>query len=356
MRKIAIIPGDGIGVEVTAEAVKVLNAVIDRSGLDLGLVEFELSAEKFLNSGVSITDEQIEDLRQNFDGILIGALGDPRVPDDLYTRKVLSNLRLKLNLYVNLMPVILYDVKHCPLKDKRPEDVNFVVVRHNLEGPNPDLNVVFKKGTPDEEHLQHSMITRKGIRQIIQYAFEYARKQGRKRVTICSGRCNMRLGTNIWSHIFDEVGQEYADIEKTNILLEDLVHQVLTRPEEMDVVVPCSMFGNVIADLGIEVQGGMGLAFEGHLNPGKLSLYMPAYGSCAGGLQHDVANPLGSIAATVMMLNNFGFEQEASWVDKALKYALETDNTTSDLKGRLNCSQVGDFITDQIKRGRSNNR
>ena len=351
MSKIAIVPGDGVGADVTAEAMKVLEAVMYRSGLDLKLVHFDYGAERYLNTGVSLPDEQIEEFRRDYGAIFLGPLGDPRLPDMAYARDILLRLRLKLDLYLNCRPVKLLNAKYCPLKDKAPEDINFVVFRENLEGPSPDISGIFKRGTPDEETIQQSIFTRKGCQRIIRTSFEYARRRGLKRVAVCSRGNSFSASSDIWATVFDEIGRDYPEVEKNNFTLAELIGQLLRNSSQFELIVTCSSYGDVIADLGSELQGGMGLAAESNLHPGKLSLYMPAHGPLTRYAGQNIANPLAAISALAMMLEDLGFEQEASWVCRAVKYALDTDNTTRDLGGRLGTSQVGDFITDQIKKG-----
>lgn len=351
MRKIAIIPGDGVGMDVTAEAVKVLEAIMERSGLDLQLVHFDCGAEKYLETGVTIADEQIEEFRQDFDAIFLGALGDPRIPDDACARNILQGLCLKLDLYVNYRPVRLLNAKYCPLKDKKPEDINFVVFRENLEGLNSDIGGVFKKGTLDEEVIYQSISTRKGVQRIIQNAFEFARRRGLKKVAFSSSGNAFYSENDLWASVLEEAGQDYPEIEKSSLTLEDMVRRILRYPEQLEVIITCNTFGDIVADLGAELQGGTGLAAEGNLHPGKVSLYMPVHGPLPEHAGQNVANPLAAITAAAIMLEHLGFQQEAAWINAAVKYALDTDNVTHDLGGRLGTRQVGDFITDQIRKG-----
>ncbi len=351
MRKIAVIPGDGVGIEVTAEAVKVIEAVMERSGLDLELVQFDYGAEKYLDTGITLPSEQIEEFRQGYDAIFIGALGDPRIPDRFHVREILQNLRIKLDLFINYRPVKLQNAKYCPLKEKNPQDVNFAVLRENLEGPNPDIGGVFKSGTPDEEVIQQSIITLRGVRRICQNAFEFARRQGRKKVTICNSRNALHFETDLLTRAYEEVGKEYPEIEKNSAALEEVVREMLRCPENFDVILTCNSFGDIIADLGAELQGGIGIAAEGNLNPGKISMYMPIHGPLTQLVGKNAANPLGAISAAAMMLENMGLDQETGWINNAVKYALDTDNTTRDFGGRLGTRQVGDFVADQIRKG-----
>lgn len=351
MRKIAIIPGDGVGAEVTAEAVKVLQAVLDRSGIEMQLVTFNYGAEYFLDTGIALPEGQVEEFRREYDAILMGALGDPRIPDRRCARAILQELRLGLDLFVNFRPVKLSNAKYCPLKDKKPQDINFLVIRENLEGPNADVGGVFKKGTPDEQVIQQSIVTLKGARRISQSAFEFARRHGFKKVTFCSSRDALYCETDIWNKVHGEMGEEFPEIEKAILTLEELVRQLLKCPQDFEIIVSCNTFGDIVADLCAELQGGIGLAAEGNLNPGRISLYLPAHGPLPQLAGKNTVNPLGAISAAAMMLEHLGFDQEAGWINRALKYALDTDNATRDLGGRLGTRQVGDFITDQIKKG-----
>lgn len=351
MRKIAIIPGDGIGIDVTAEAVKVLKAVIERSDLDLQMMHFDYGAEKYLSTGITLPEEQLEEFRHDYDAIFVGALGDPRIPDMAHARDILLGMRFKLDLYVNYRPVRLLNAKYCPLKDKKPEDMNFVVFRENTEGIYTGIGGIFKKGTPDEVAVQQSLNTRKGVERIIRYAFEYAREHGLHKVVMSDKGNAMRYEGDLWERVFEEVGGEYPEIEKSHLYVDALVMQMVKRPEQFEVIVTCNMFGDIVTDLGAQLQGGLGLAGSGNLNPGKVSLFEPVHGSAPKYTNLNVANPLAAISTVAIMLEYLGFQQESNWVNSAVRYALDTDNTTRDLGGRLGTRQVGDFITDQIKKG-----
>ncbi|MFH1863141.1 MAG: 3-isopropylmalate dehydrogenase [bacterium] len=351
MRRIAIIPGDGIGIDVTVEAVKVLEAVMERAGLDMQLNHFDYGAEKYLQTGITLPDEQLEEFRRSYDAIYVGALGDPRVPDMAHARDILLGMRFKLDLYINYRPVCLLNAKLCPLKDKKPQDINFVVFRENTEGLYTGIGGSFKKGTPDEVAIQQSLNTRKGVERIIRYAFEYARKRGVKSVTMSDKGNALRYEGDLWERVFDEVGAEYPEIERNHFYVDALVMQMVKRPEQFEVIVTCNMFGDIITDLGAQLQGGMGLAGSGNIHPGKVSLFEPVHGSAPKYAGKNVANPLAAIATVAIMLEHLKYDQEAAWVEAAIKHALDTDNVTRDLGGRLGTKQVGDFIAAQIRKG-----
>jgi 3-isopropylmalate dehydrogenase len=351
MPRIAFIPGDGVGLDVAAEAEKVLEAVIDRSGLDLQVEDFDYGAQKYLNDGITLPEEQIEDFRRNYAAIFMGTLGDPRVPDGAHVKDILSKLRLKLDLYVNCRPITIFNAKYCPLKDEQSGSVDFIVFRENLEGVHANLGGVFRAGTPDEEIIQQAIVSRRGIVRIMRHAFEFARRNGRNKLTVCSGTGVTNTNTHLWQSVMDEIGSEFNTIDKKTEPLQTVLGKLLRRPEDYEIIVSCNLFGDVIADIGAELQGGVGLAVEGNLNPGKISLFKPVHGPMNDKAGSNLINPLGSISAIAMMLEYLGFDQEARWVSTAVRYALDTDNTTSDLGGRLGTRQVGDFIADQIKKG-----
>jgi 3-isopropylmalate dehydrogenase len=277
-KKIAIIPGDGIGVDVTREAIKVLETVQNLYALPLDIKHFDYGAERYLKDGTTMPEEQVEDFRNNYHAIFLGALGDPRVPDMTHARDILLGLRFKLDLFVNYRPVKLTAPKLCPLKDKTPEDVDFVVFRENTEGLYVGLGGNFKKGTPDEIAIQEDVNTRKGVERIIRYAFEYAREKGRPKVTMTDKSNALRFGHDLWLRTFEEVGEEYPDIEKQHLYIDALTMQMIKRPEQFEVIVTCNMFGDIITDLGAQLQGGLGLAASGNINPGNTSMFEPVHG------------------------------------------------------------------------------
>ena len=214
MRKIAFIPGDGVGIDVAVEAEKVLEAVVERSALELQVDHFDYGAQKYLDSGVGIPDEQIEDFQRNYAAIFIGALGDPAIPDGKHVREILLALRLKLDLFVNYSPIKLLSSKHCPLKDKKPEDIDFVVFRENLEGVNAFIGGTFREGTAEEELIQQSIISRRGMRRILQHTFEFARHKGMKKVIICNHRPPQIFPLKLWTDQINEIGREFPNLEK----------------------------------------------------------------------------------------------------------------------------------------------
>jgi 3-isopropylmalate dehydrogenase len=351
MCKIAFIPGDGVGIDIAAEAEKVLNAVIERSGLDLQIERFDCCAQLYLDTGATITDEQIDELRKNYSAVFLGTFGDPRIPDGAHGRDIFSKLRLNLDLYVNYRPVRLAGKKYSPLKDPIAQGGEFVILRENLEGANSNIGGVFKEGTPDEEVIQQAIFSRRGVLRILKFACELARRRGNKSLTLCNNGDSCPWRSSLWRLALDRVAPDFPDVKGRQISYAQLLRELLRNPKNLDVIVLSSAFYDGISDLCAELQGGRGLAFEAHLHPGKVSAFLPLQDSLIELAGSNVVNPLGAIAAAAFLLEQLGFEQEARWVNIAIKHALDTDNVTADLGGRLGTRQVGDFITDQIRKG-----
>jgi 3-isopropylmalate dehydrogenase len=343
-KKIAIIPGDGIGIDVINEAVKVLEIVVKVFKTNVDWNIFDYGAEKFLKTGVTLPEEQLEDFKNNYDAVLIGALGDPRIPDMRHAKDILLGIRFKLDLYVNFRPIKLLDAKLCPLKNKTEKDVDFVVFRENTEGAYVGMGGIFKQGTPDEIAIQEDINTRKGVERIIRYAFEYAKTHNKKSVTMSDKSNVLRYGHDLWQRVFQEVGSEYPQIEKEHYYVDALTIQMIKVPEHFNVIVTCNMFGDIITDLGAQIQGGMGLAASGNINPGKVSMFEPIHGSAPKYAGKNVANPIAAIATLQMMLEYLGFIKEPQIIEKAIIKAIKTDNTTKDLGGSLGTKEVGNFV------------
>ncbi len=347
MPRIAIIPGDGIGVDVTREAVKVLQVVKD-AGTPLSWTEFDYGAEKYLATGITLPDEEIENFRNNYNAIFLGAVGDPRVPDMRHAADILLGLRFKLDLYVNYRPVRLLDERLCPLKDKTCEDVDFVVFRENTEEMYAGVGGFLKKGTPDEVAIQTAVNTRKGVERIIRYAFEYAKKHQRPKVTMSNKSNAMRYEGDLWDRVFKEVSSEYPEIEANHLYIDALVMQMVKRPEQFEVIVTCNMFGDIATDLGAQLQGGLGLAGSGNLHPGRTSLFEPVHGSAPKYAGLDRANPLAAISTVGIMLAELGYPQWERAIENAIRNALKTRQVTVDLGGTLGAAATGDAICNYL--------
>ena len=346
--RIAVIPGDGIGAEVTPQAVKVIKAVIAPTKRPLEFVEFDWGADKYLRDGVTLPVGAVEMLRDEFDAILFGALGDPRVPSNQHAADILLGLRFKLDLYVNARPVELLHDRLTPLRDRTEKDIRLMVIRENTEGLYVGVGGFFKKGTPDEIAVQEDVNSRKGVERIIRYAFEYARKNGLKRVCMSDKSNAMTFAHDLWQRVFKAVRQEYAEIDSRHLYIDTLAMEMVRDPRQFDVIVTCNLFGDIISDLGAQLAGGLGLAPSGNIHPGKTSLFEPVHGSAPNIAGKGIANPLGSVLSSAMMLEFLGWKPEAAALREAVRTALHEDFVTPDLGGNKKTMEVGDWIANRV--------
>ncbi|HUL14396.1 MAG TPA: isocitrate/isopropylmalate dehydrogenase family protein [Terriglobales bacterium] len=346
--RIAVIPGDGVGKEVTPEAVKVIRAALAHTKRPIEFVEFDWGADKFLREGVTLPEGAVEMLRDEFDAILFGALGDPRVPSNQHAADILLGLRFKLDLYVNARPVALLHERFTPLRDRSEEDVRFMVFRENTEGLYVGVGGFFKKGTADEIAVQEDVNSRKGVERIIRYAFEYARANGLKRVCMSDKSNAMTFAHDLWQRVFREVRQQYADIESRHLYIDTLAMEIVRDPRQFDVIVTCNLFGDIISDLGAQLAGGLGLAPSGNIHPGKTSLFEPVHGSAPNIAGTGIANPLGSILASAMMLDFLGMKAEGESLRGAVHSSIREGFVTSDLGGGRKTSEVGDWLAKKV--------
>ncbi len=344
MSRIAVIAGDGVGTEVTAEAVKVLRHVASGSGLALDLVEWPHGADHYLATGVAITDEQVAELRDDYDAILLGALGDTRVPGNEHARQILLGLRFRLDLYINFRPVRLLDERLTPLKDKRTEDVDFVIFRENTEGVYVGMGGTFKQGTPDEVAVQEDVNTRKGVERIIRAAFDHARANGLERVTMSDKANAMEFAGGLWRRVFKEVAAEYADIESEALYVDMLAMDLVRRPERYRVIVTGNLFGDILSDLGSQLAGGLGLAPSGNIHPGRASLFEPVHGSAPDLAGKGLANPFAAILTAALMMRHLGHADAATSMETAVRDCIQARETTADLGGTLGTAAAGDAV------------
>ncbi|MBI4549097.1 MAG: 3-isopropylmalate dehydrogenase [Ignavibacteriae bacterium] len=343
-RKIAIIPGDGIGIDVTNEATRVMELLNCSCSLGLELAHFDFGAEKYLATGISLPKEQLEDFRNNYAAIFLGALGDPRIPDMFHARDILFGMRFGLDQYVNMRPVKLFDEKLCPLKGKSVDDVNFVVFRENTEGLYVGAGGFFKKGTKDEVAIQESVNTYKGVERIIRYAFEYAKNHGLTKVTMSDKHNALRYEGDLWQRVFNQMGEDYPNIEKEHWFIDALAMQMIKKPEQFQVIVTNNMFGDIITDIGAQLQGGLGMAASGNINPSGVCMFEPVHGSTPKYAGKNVANPFGAILTVGLMLEHLGYIKEAELIEGAVKRAVRENKTTQDLGGTLGTKEAGDYI------------
>jgi len=342
-RRYAVLPGDGIGVDVTREAVKVLEAAAEIIPFDLEMKHFDYGAERFLETGETLPDAALEEFK-TFDAVFMGALGDPRVPDMRHARDILLGTRFRLDLFMNLRPIRCFNDRLCPLRDFKGEDIDFVVFRENTEGAYVGMGGIFKKGTPDEVAIQEDVNTRKGVERIIRAAFEYAKQHGRSSVTMSDKSNALRFGHDIWQRVFEEVGAEYPEIESRHLYVDALTMQMIKNPKQFDVIVTCNMFGDIITDLGAQLQGGLGVAASGNIHPGQTSMFEPVHGSAPKYAGLDRANPVAAILTTAMMLEYTGLTDAARRVERAVSTCLEARECTVDLGGKLGTAATGDAV------------
>src|SRR5712691_11082324 len=349
-KRIAIIPGDGIGQEVIPQAVKVIEA----SGAAVEMTQFDWSADRYLADGMTIPSDGFAILGQDFDAILLGALGDPRVPSNIHAKEILLGMRFKMDLYANVRPVHLLDASLCPLKAIEPRDIDFVVVRENTEGAYVDAGGVFKQGTPDEIAVQEDINTRTGVERVVRYAFEYCerhKKQDgspRERVLMCDKSNAMTHAGGLWQRVFKEVGGEFPQIAAQHMYVDALCMQMVRDPRPFDVIVTNNMFGDIITDLAAGLQGGLGMAASGNIHPGKTSMFEPVHGSAPPIAGKNVANPFGAILTAAMMLGHVGLTEEAAKIEAAVLEALRKKQTTPDIGGKLGTREAGEWVAKRV--------
>ncbi len=348
-KRIAVVPGDGIGPEVTREAVAVLEHLETTHGLKFDLQHFDWGADKFLKEGVTLPEGALEMLARDFDAILSGAFGDPRVPSNQHAEDILLGMRRGLDLYINLRPVRLLHPRLTPLKDRASEEIDFVVFRENTEGAYCGAGGFLKKGTADEIATQEELNTRRGVERIIVAAFEYARARGRKRVTMADKSNVQRFGGDLWQRTFKEVAARYEGIEANHQYVDAMTMFMLLNPAQYEVVVTSNLFGDILTDLGAGLQGGLGLAASGNIHPGRVSLFEPVHGSAPPLAGRNEANPAGAILSTGLMLEYLGHQDAAAAVERAVKESIAENETTRDLGGRLSTTEAGASIRRRIR-------
>ncbi|HLW97883.1 MAG TPA: isocitrate/isopropylmalate family dehydrogenase [Candidatus Acidoferrales bacterium] len=347
-KRIAVIPGDGVGKEVIAEAVRVLKAATAVSGRALELTELDWGADRFLRDGTTLPEGGEQMLRDKFDAVLLGAMGDPRVPSNKHAADILLGLRFKLDLYVNARPVELLDAKLTPLRDRTPRDVNFMVFRENTEGLYVGVGGIFKKGTHDEIALQEDVNTRKGVERIIRHAFEYARHNKLTRVCMSDKSNALNFAHDLWQRVFADIRKEYAEIESRHLYIDALAMEVVRDPSQFQVIVTCNLFGDIISDLGAQLAGGMGMAPSGNIHPGKISIFEPVHGSAPNIAGKNLANPIASVLAAAMMLEHIGWPQEAASLRGAVRASVAAHQTTHDVGGHLGTREAGQWMADWV--------
>jgi 3-isopropylmalate dehydrogenase len=350
-KRIAVIPGDGIGKEVIPQAVTVMQA----TGAALKFTGFDWGADRYLRDGTTVPPDGFAMLARDFDAILVGAFGDPRVKTNIHAKEILLGMRFKMDLYANVRPVRLLDAALCPLKNVEPKDVDFVVLRENTEGVYTDAGGVFKQGTPDEIATQEDINTRKGVERIIRYAFEYCRSQKkldgspRSKVLMCDKSNAMTHAGSLWQRVFKEVSSEYSQITAQHMYVDALCLQMVRDPQQFDVIVTNNMFGDIITDVAAALQGGLGMAASGNIHPGRTSMFEPVHGSAPPIAGKNIANPFGAILTAALMLRHLGFTREPDKIEGAVLEAVRQKKTTQDIGGILGTKEASDWVASLVQ-------
>ena len=347
--KIAVIGGDGTGPEVVAEGLKVLKAASKKYKFEYETKDFDFSGRRYLETGKLVDGNDVAELKK-YSAIYLGAVGDPNVKPGIIETGVLLKLRFALDQYINLRPVKLYDERFCPLKDKKPEDIDFVVVRENSEGLYKGMGEFQDKGTKEEVAIQISYNTRKGVERCIRYAFECAKKRNKKKkVTLCGKTNVLTFAWDLWQRTFNEVAKEYTDITTDYAHVDATTMWFVKNPEWFDVIVTDNLFGDIITDLGAMIQGGMGIAAGGNINPQGVSMFEPIGGSAPKYTGKNMINPLAAICAASMMLETLGEVEAAEAIEKAV-IEVSTKKLKSLAAGKMGYSttEVGDLVVDNL--------
>jgi 3-isopropylmalate dehydrogenase len=344
MYRIAVLPGDGTGPEVVAEGLKVLEAAAGKFGFKYETTSFDFGGDRFLKTGETLTDESIEELR-SFNAIYLGAIGHPDVKPGILEKGILLRLRFALDQYINLRPVKLLPGVETPIKGKGPEDIDFVVIRENTEGLYAGAGGSLRYGTPDEVAVQESINTRKGVERCIRYAFDYCRKRGgKKKLTLCGKTNVLTYAFDLWERTFYEVAKEYDDIETDYAHVDAICMWMVKNPEWFDVIVTDNMFGDIITDLGAMVQGGMGIAAGGNINPESASMFEPIGGSAPKYTGQGIINPLAAICACQMMLEFLGEDEAAAQIEMSVTETIGNIKSMNAGQMGYSTSEVGDMV------------
>ena len=349
MTRIAVIPGDGIGTEVTREATRVLECMRDVATLDLECIEHDLGAERYLRDGVTITDEEFRSLSEDYDAVFLGALGDPRVPDNAHARDILLGMRFRLDLYVNFRPCVPLHPSLCPLKDVGP--IHLEIFRENTEGLYVNRGQVTDVGTPEEVAIQEDLNTRRGVERIIRAAFEHAASKGRDRVTMVDKANAMPKAGSLWRRTFADVGEDYPDVRQDSMYVDAMAMDLVRRPDQYSVIVTSNLFGDILSDLAAEVTGGLGTAPSANVHPGRHALFEPVHGSAPDIAGEGIANPMGAIRCVALLLAHFGWDEESAAVERAVQGAFSEGVMTPDLGGSTSTSDVGRWICNVLSAG-----
>jgi 3-isopropylmalate dehydrogenase len=347
-RRIAVIPGDGIGPEVIHEGIRLLKSLDAVYSLGLEFDWKDWGAERWLKDKVGLPKGALEELQSQYQAIFFGALGDPRIPDMAHGREILLGMRFGLDLYANIRPCVCLHDRLSPLKNKGAKDINFVVFRENTEDLYLALGGVHKENTPDEVTQDISIHTRKGVERIIRFAFEFALKNNRRKVTVVDKNNAVRYGGSLWKRVFAEVKKEYPTIESDHLFVDVAALEMVRNPQRLDVVVTSNLFGDILTDLGAALVGGLGLAASGSVHPGKIGLFEPIHGSAPDIVGKGIANPLATFQTAAMMLEFLQLSQPAQMIWKAVAACVNEGPLTPDVGGKSTTQEVSDYVLSWI--------
>ncbi len=348
MPRIAVIPGDGAGIEVVREAVRVLEVIDSARSLRLSFEHFDLGAERYLKTGVGLPAGAVEDFRDHYDAILFGAVGDPRIKDQVHAREILLGLRFGLDLFINFRPCRLLADRLSPLKGKGRQEIDFVIFRENTEGMYSGIGGVFKRGTPDELAVAEEINTRKGVERITRAAFAWASQHRKKRVAL-GDKANAIPAHQLWRRTFDEVASEHPGIEATPYYVDALAMQMVMKPESLEVIVTTNLFGDILTDLGAALTGGLGLAASANLNPDSTPLFEPVHGSAPDIAGKGIVNPAAMLLTSALMLSELGHAEEAHLLEGAVEKAVQEGKGTPDIGGQLSTHEAADEVLRNVR-------
>lgn len=348
--RVAVLGGDGIGPEVTREAQSSIRVASEIFGFGVDWTDYPLGAEHYLKTKETLPPASLEEMKQH-DAILLGAIGDPRLPVGMLERAIISGIRFGLDLYVNLRPIRLFAADLCPLKGKGPEDVDMIVVRENTEDVYAGIGGFLKKGTPDEVAMQEMIFTRKGVERVIRYSFELCRRRAKTRKLTMIDKANAVGAMDIWTRTFEEVGREYPDITREHAYIDAACMWLVKNPESFDTVVVSNMFGDIFTDLGAAIQGGMGVAASGNIHPGRVSMFEPIHGSAPKHAGRNVASPIGAILAGQMLLDHLGESEAAALVGAAVQDLFTSGRIRSTgTDSGVSTSAQGEMVRETMRR------
>jgi 3-isopropylmalate dehydrogenase len=351
MSLIAILPGDGIGTEVIAQATRVLELYRDRRGMPLDLWRLDLGADRYLKDGTTYPKDVAERIKNEASAVLLGALGDPRVPGLEHARDILFGMRFGLDLYANVRPVKALDDRLVPLKGKTAKDVSMTIFRENTEGIYVGMGGQFKRGTPDEIAINEDLNTRKGVERLIVAGFEHAKKHGNKVVHMADKSNAMKHAHELWYRCFFEVAKRYPGIEARHVYVDAMCLYMVQDPAQFEVVVTCNLFGDIVTDLGAALQGGLGMAGSANLHasdPKRVAMFEPVHGSAPPLAGKDLANPLASVLTVGMMLTHLGYPEEEKRLEGIVARAIAEKKCTKDVGGELGTRAVGDWVVNEL--------